>query len=158
MSTHEIQNGEDEQLWIGWEWFEYHAKQRLEAVKFFITIYGAISALAAGFINTPHVFVTSILSVIALSLAVLFWQLDKRSMQLVEIGESIVSARWKELGFQVSLDPISQAKVHQDTGLRYKHVFLVLFCGAGVLSFLLFIASVYIIVNPISVITVPPIH
>jgi hypothetical protein len=143
-----LTHGEDDQLWIGWAWFELHAKQRLEMLRFFVTIYGAIAAAAAGFLQTPYVFVSSCLSIIAMLLTLVFWQLDRRSTQLVEIGERVLSHRWIELRFARDFDPVAQAQVRRDEGVRYKHAFLVLFIGSALLAFGLFVMSIYMIDFP----------
>jgi small-conductance mechanosensitive channel len=140
--------GEDSRLWIGWQWLEYHSKQRLEMFKFFVMIYGAIVAVAAGFLETTLVFASAILSVVAMMLAGVFWQLDRRSLQLIEIGEHILCARWDQSGFDRELNPVRLAQMRQQDGIRFKYALLVVFIGAGLLACALFVIALYAINYP----------
>lgn len=149
--AHELHT-DDDQLWIGWEWFEFHAKQRIEMVKFFITIFGAVAAGAAGFLQTPYVFVSACLSVIGLFLTITFWQLDHRSIQLIEIGETILGQRWTDAKFPDKLNPVILAQARHDEGVRFKHALLILFIGAGLLAIGLFAFSIYLINYPSSLV------
>jgi len=144
---------EDEQLWIGWKWFEYHSKQRLEIFKFFVTIYGALIGFSAGSLRPGFSFISLVLSLFSTLLCLAFWQLDVRSRQLIEIGENIMSRRWSDVGHAEDLNPVQKAGVLLSTGLRYKHGLLVVYVLSLVFSLLMFALSVYSIHYPISLLT-----
>lgn len=131
------QHGEDDLLWMGWKWFEFHAKQRLDTFKFFVTIYGAITALALGLLKT-NILVSTGLSVLALFTAVVFHQLDNRCRKLIEIGEQIVHDRWRERSFPDGLNPVKNSAVKSSDELRYKTAFFLFFLGAAIGAIALF--------------------
>jgi hypothetical protein len=153
---HEPLHGEDDCLWIGWKWFEYHAKQRLEMFKFFITIYGATIAVAAGFLETSFILASAVLSFVGVMLSAVFWQLDRRSLQLIEVGERVLTARWDEVGFDKDLNPVRQSQTKHEDGVRFKHALLLVFLGAALLGFALFITAIYLTHYPISNVSPKP--
>ena len=154
---HDPLHGEDDQLWVGWKWFEFHSKQRLEAFKFFLTIFGALITVASGFVQTQYIFVATVSSFLALWAALIFWQIDRRSLQLIEIGEGVLHARWQQLAFNVDLNPVSRSSVVHSDGLRFKHAFLLVFLAAGLSAFAMLGFSIYLMNYP-QQIFVPKLH
>lgn len=146
--THEPFRGEDDQLWLGWKWFELHAKQRLEALKFFLTIFGALMTVGSAFLQSSYLFVAAVAGCMAIGASLLFWQIDRRSLQLIEIGERMIDRRWNALGFPSETNPISEVRIRREDGVRYKHAFLAVFIAAGLSSFGIFVLAVYLLNFP----------
>jgi len=72
-----------------WNWFSYHAAQRMTVFRFYFLIFGVLSIgyyqtiltnapLAAGF------------SALAVLSSILFWRIDLRTRELIKIGEDLL--------------------------------------------------------------------
>jgi hypothetical protein len=138
----------DRELDIGWRWFEFHARQRLDSFKFFALGYGATMSLTLAFINTGTHFPALLLSIFSALLAIIFWQLDERNRQLIEIGEKIIDSCWRASRFSENLNPVQAARVRQQSGIRYRYAFLAGFAGCLAFSVAMFGLSVYMVNFP----------
>jgi hypothetical protein len=107
---------------LGWKWFEYHAKQRLDVFKFYLTIYAATMFAAGVLIDKQFTRIALLFGILAIAISIIFWQLDVRSRRLTEIGEKIVAHSWQTCRLPEDLNPIIMA-AKQSGGLRYKFVF-----------------------------------
>lgn len=143
------ENGHDDQLWIGWKWFEYHAKQRIESFKFFILIYSGIVALSFSLMRSPTKGIALFLSALSALVCFIFWQLDVRNRQLIEIGEKIIRFCWERNAFEQSINPVTSAATNHQEGLRYKNAFIIGFLSCGLFSIVLFGLAVYSIVHQV---------
>jgi hypothetical protein len=148
LPTQDRGHGEDDELWIGWKWFELHSKQRLESFKFFALTYGAATSLAVSLMRPTTIFIALILCVLTTLTCIIFWQLDVRNRQLIEIGESIIRKRWDQLGLNPDVNPILAAALKLETGIRYKHAFLFAFLCCTSLSIVLFATTIFFIHHP----------
>jgi uncharacterized membrane protein YraQ (UPF0718 family) len=106
-----------------WNWFSYHAGQRMIVFRFFFVIVGVT---AVGYYQnlsqSPQLaFAFSLLAVL---LCILFWRLDLRSRELVEIGEHALLELEAELRAltSVKVSIVEQARsktsIHVRTSLR----------------------------------------
>src|SRR5437667_1210106 len=77
-------------LSTGWRWFEYHAKQRLDTFKFFLTIYSATGAAGAILYDRGFVRLSLGLGIVALFACFVFWRMDMRSRKLIGFGEDLL--------------------------------------------------------------------
>lgn len=133
---------EEMTLEYGFRWFEFHAQQRVTTFNFYLVIYSGLVA-AVSFLVKEKILLGSILaSLLMIGMSVLFWQLDVRNRQLIDIGESILSNSWQTAGLSEALNPVSLSKVKQSTGFRYKELFGAVFTMGGAVGLLLFIYSV----------------
>jgi hypothetical protein len=72
-----------------WNWFSYHAAQRMTVFRFFSLLIGGLSV---GFYQTlpKSPAIAFAISVLALLFSVLFWRLDLRTRELIRIGEDLL--------------------------------------------------------------------
>jgi hypothetical protein len=70
-----------------WNWFSYHAAQRMTVFRFFFLVLGALSV---GYYQTitSHPGLAFALSIIAIIFSLLFWRLDLRTRELIKIGRA----------------------------------------------------------------------
>ncbi|MGF9763693.1 hypothetical protein AAII07_52115 [Microvirga sp. 0TCS3.31] len=134
-------------LEYGFRWFEYHAQQRITTFNMFLVIYSGLAAAASYALKEKIHPGSIVLSIMMIALSVLFWQLDVRNRQLIEIGEKLVSNNWKGSGLDDGLNPVAIAGTRQSEGLRYKHLFGTVFLlgsmgGLGIFIYAVAVASV----------------
>jgi hypothetical protein len=111
----------------GWRWFEFHAAQRMSAFRYFLTIYAAVGGVALALLEKGYFVFGLVAAILTLWIAFLFWSMDKRSRQLIEIGEAIIDAQWGQRGYDAKLNPIRRAGADVARGRRFKAVFRRLF-------------------------------
>jgi hypothetical protein len=72
-----------------WNWFSYHAAQRLTVFRFFFLTFGVV---AVGYYQTitTQPSLALALSVLGFLLSILFWRLDLRTRELIKIGEELL--------------------------------------------------------------------
>jgi hypothetical protein len=127
-------NGDAKALGYGFKWFEYHAAQRITTFNFYLVVYPGMAA-AYAFLLKEKILAGSILvSLLMLLMSILFWQLDIRNRQLIEIGENIIIASWSRAGLDDRLNPIESSRTQQSEGLRFKQLFGVVFLVGGVIG------------------------
>ena len=86
--THHGGNSAVDALAYGFKWFEYHANQRITTFNFYLVVYTGLVA-GYGFLLKEKIVVGSVfINLIMVLLSILFWQLDVRDRQLIEIGET----------------------------------------------------------------------
>lgn len=74
-----------------WDWFAYHADQRMTALRFFLLLQGV---LAVGFYqtwNSNHYELSIVFAGLSGAFSVLFWRLDLRTRELIKVGEDLLS-------------------------------------------------------------------
>ena len=84
-------------LKYAWDWFHYHASQRLTAFRFYLII---VAAILAGYINSfdnelyPF---SSVLALIGAIVSFVFLQLDRRNEELVNHGRDLLDELEQEI-------------------------------------------------------------
>ena len=97
-------------LTYGFKWFEYHANQRILTFNFYLIIYSGM-ATAYSFLLKEIAAESILTSLLMILMSILFWQLDIRNKQLIDIGEYIIKESWSAAGLDKELDPITQSGV-----------------------------------------------
>jgi hypothetical protein len=83
----------DERLEIAqdyaWNWFSYHAAQRMTVFRFFFLVMGVITV---GYYQTfdDKPYIAMVLSVLAIFFCAAFYRLDQRTTELIKIGEALL--------------------------------------------------------------------
>src|SRR5262245_6023620 len=111
------------QLTIGWKWFEYHAKQRLDIFKFFLTIYTAVAVGGSVLYDRGFFRLAMVLGGVNFLASWLFWRLDVRSRRLTGYGEDLLDAALEGERIPPRLNPIQRARIGGDGGIRFKTAF-----------------------------------
>jgi len=131
------------ELEAGWRWFEFHAAQRMSAFRYFLTIYAAVGGVALALLEKGYFAFGLVAAVLTLCIAFLFWSMDKRSRQLIEIGEAIIDAQWGQRCYDAKLNPIRRAGADIAQGQRFKAVFRRLFLLGCVAALTLIAWSIF---------------
>jgi hypothetical protein len=119
-------------LAYGFKWFEYHANQRITTFNYYLAVYSGLAA-AYGFLLKEKILAGSMLvSLLMLLMSILFWQLDIRNRQLIDIGESIITASWTKAGLHETLNPIEASRTQKSEGLRFRQLFGIVFLVGGI--------------------------
>lgn len=138
----ESKNADEVALEYGFKWFEFHAQQRTTTFNYYVIIYSGLAA-AVSFLLKENIKLGSIvMSLLMVGVSVLFWQLDVRNRQLIDIGEAILSDSWRKNGLNEELNPAALSKAKQPEGFRYKELFGAVFIGGGLIGFGAFVYAV----------------
>jgi hypothetical protein len=91
-----------------WNWFSYHAAQRMTVFRFFFLVFGVVSV---GYYQTldDRPILAVAFSVIGIFLTFLFWRLDLRTQELIKIGEDLLLATETEFS-KLKLVPVKLVK------------------------------------------------
>jgi hypothetical protein len=71
-----------------WNWFSFHAAQRMKVFSFFFVVIGALTAAHYQTFSMPSVAMT--FAALGFVFSILFWRLDLRSRELVKLGEELL--------------------------------------------------------------------
>ena len=75
-----------------------------------------------------------LISTAAIGITIVFWFLDRRNRNLIEIGENIIDAHWRAADLDQNLNPITQARKTFGTGLRFATAFGAMYFSALALA------------------------
>lgn len=138
----ECEDADHAALEYGFKWFEFHAQQRITTFNFYLVIYSGLAAAVSFLLKERFLLGSVAISLAMIGTSVLFWQLDVRSRQLIEIGESILSASWQKCGLSDGLNPVVLSKARQSQGFRYKQLFGAVFTLGGMTGFGAFVYAI----------------
>ena len=121
-----------------WNWFEYHASQRMTVFRFFL-IFAAI--LSAGYVQVvdKEPMIGAALGVFLSFIVVAFWRLDQRNVALIKLAEAHLKDHENRLALEVGagIKLFGQADVEcppfTSFSSIFRWVFVVIFC-VGVMS------------------------
>ena len=123
----------------GWEWFQYHAQQRLSIFRFYVFLVGAlgtayVAAMVGGF-YIPAIAVT----LVGCVLSFFFWLLDRRVSDLIKIGEAVLGREQDKLAERLGYEEIKivgEADRHKRKYFySYSQVFGAIFFGVFLMFF-----------------------
>jgi hypothetical protein len=92
-----------------WNWFDLHAKQRMQSMQFFLVISGALAAATGASIEGKAYVVALILSVLITILSILFYLVEKRVKNLVKLSESALLKLEEHISRKTQLSDIRLA-------------------------------------------------
>ena len=130
-----------------WDWFEFHANQRLTMIRFYLTVAGAIGT-GAGYAFIQHeYFLSALMCTLGTVASLCFMRLDKRVSDLVKIGERALAIQQEALAKELDAPALriceAANKMVDDDGrpfnfpYSYKQNFTVLFLMAAIIFFCL---------------------
>ncbi|WP_417412720.1 hypothetical protein [Hoeflea sp.] len=70
-----------------WDWFAYHADQRLKSFNFFFVLEGALTAAYLTSLGSDNRLLAVGFGFLLLIAAIMFWRLDTRNSELIKISE-----------------------------------------------------------------------
>lgn len=97
-----------------WNWFEYHANQRMTMIRFYLIVEGAVAA-GVGYVWSRHEFLFSILlSFFGIIASVCFSRLDLRVAHLVKFGEAALKEQQEQLAVALNRPDLEICKKADD--------------------------------------------
>ena len=122
-----------------WKWFEYHSAQRLQMIRFYILVTGAIAA-SVGYLYTEEFYrFSALLSFFGMLSSYCFLRLDYRVSDLIKIGEAALKTEQDKLALEARDVSLKICEMADDPEKRrwfpysYKENFCVLFYSAIIL-------------------------
>src|SRR5689334_15394082 len=80
-----------------WDWFVYHANQRMTMIRFYLTVAAAIGG-GVGYLLIAHeYFLSAVLSLFGAMASICFLRLDRRVSVLVKLGEEALKTQQLKL-------------------------------------------------------------
>jgi hypothetical protein len=89
-----------------WNWFKYHAEQRLAMVRFAVLILGAIAAGVGYLHQNKTFFISVLLCIFGIIASYCFLKLDHRTADLIKLGEKALAERENEMAEAVNSETI----------------------------------------------------
>jgi hypothetical protein len=134
-----------------WDWFKYHAEQRMTMIRFSMTVIGATAAGVGYLIKENRPFLAVLLSAFGAAAGCCFMRMDQRTADLIKIGETGLKEEQNRLAIQSGNQSINfclaadQAKevLSRKFPYSYGENFRVIF---GVIIVVYFIVALYEIV------------
>ena len=96
-----------------WNWFEYHANQRMMMIRFYLVVAGAIATGAGYLLLQKQYFLSGSLSIYGALISYCFLRLDTRVKGLVKLGEDALKGEQKKFADSLSLPAFEICK-HAD--------------------------------------------
>ncbi len=122
-----------------WNWFRYHAEQRLKVFQFFIAITGVIATGLGAGLGQGLNFPVLVVAIFGMPLTVSFYRLDRRVSALIKIGEVAMRAEEMRLSINLGDDSIRICEGAENpegkSSGTYSDAFRVIFFSAGVMYF-----------------------
>jgi len=111
--------------------FQYHAKQRLDSIRYFFAGLGLVGALVVKMHtdSDPNLVAVILVTFTALLYTACFWALDFRNAQMVETDEEALKEIEKIVGEKFGLDDFEATRLNEkdEQWRRYKVVMRVMF-------------------------------
>jgi hypothetical protein len=124
-----------------WKYFEYHASQRLQMIRFYVTAIIAIGT-GIGFLYKEDDFaLAALMSIFGAAITVIFWRLDRRVADLIKYAERALKFEESRLARETENEAMRIAEAAD--GKRrifpytYRQNFLVMFGLVAVVFLLL---------------------
>lgn len=125
--------------------FQYHAKQRLDSIRYYFIAYGIFATAYFNSFGAHRPIYTAVVALTAGGITAAFWVLDWRNAQMVEIDEDSVIELEAEVARKYSLKEFEAVKkcAKPNQWRRYHNVMKIVFCYLLIIS-LLAIGAPYI--------------
>ena len=147
MSDHKDENrARDEARKYAWDWFAYHAKQRLDVFRFYLIVVALIFAGALRLLETGLYFLSITLSMFLIFCTFLFYRLDRRNSTLVKLGEKYLKEEEKLLSEEINSKHImilKQAENKKGCFSSFSQIFRYMFIAVVVIATCTSAFSVY---------------
>lgn len=133
----EPQQSNDAETDLRWLWFSMHSNQRMQILGYWLVAIGLVTAAYAQTLASGHRTPAAIIAFLGLIMSVLFLLLDRRTRQLVKIGEQFLS--------RDSASCISEIIRQSDTGhaITYTSTITALQIGTATVSLFLSLFAIF---------------
>jgi hypothetical protein len=122
---------------LGWNWFKYHAEQRMLMIRYYLIIVGgALAAYSAALKEFPLISASAAL--FGLVASALFWALDRRVSKLIKLGENVLAREQEKLKAKLGYGDIAITELANRSSCgvlgSYKRIFGIFFLVVIALS------------------------
>lgn len=137
---------------FAWQHFEFHAKQRMDVFKAYLTLVTIIFAGYGISLQTRALVVGLLLALFSLIVAVIFYLLDVRTVQLIKIAERVLLKEERKIAHalqdpDVALfrksDLICRFSKICSVRLSYSHLFWAFCAFSALISLIMFFVFVF---------------
>ncbi|KAF0136916.1 MAG: hypothetical protein FD152_809 [Xanthobacteraceae bacterium] len=119
---------------VGIEWFKIHADQRLRAFNFFLIVAGfSLAAYFTAFQKDERL-ASTVIAASLIIVAVIFKLIDRRTAQLVHVGENLIEETLKKIDPQSADKNIVRQADNRGKIPSYRQSFNLLFFLFGLLA------------------------
>lgn len=103
----------DERYKYAWDWFSYHASQRLIAFRYFLLIIGAIALGYFKCLEMELFWHSVFICFFGMMVCVAFFLLEIRNDELVNCGRHALDKLEKEMGLQIRKDDVDRRHLRE---------------------------------------------
>ena len=143
MASSAAKSRSPEALKHAWDWFDLHAKQRMQTINFYIVLVGAIIAGSGAAIKDEQYAFSALLGVVLVLVSALFFAMDRRARILVRVGEAALRQEEDALASATGNKSLSMVEASDRSSARsitYGQIFYAMFVafglvGAAILTF-----------------------
>jgi hypothetical protein len=100
----EVQNSHSGALDHAWNWFKYHAEQRIAMFKFYIVVVGAVAVGLGSLLEKKELLLGATLSIFLAIISFCFLRIDQRTSDLIKLGERALLSEQKRLAIMTQND------------------------------------------------------
>ncbi len=118
-----------------WNWFKFHAEQRMVLVRFYLIMVGALGAGYASMSGMHDGSIALVIALVGMVVSLLFRRLDLRVSKLIKIGEAVLEKEQLQLYEILKYDEIKiiQRTNEESAGnlTSYRKIFGFMYWSAG---------------------------
>ena len=129
-----------------WDWFSYHAKQRMDVFRFYLIVVALVFAGVLRLLETESYFLSIALSLFLVFCTFLFYRLDRRNSSLVKLGEQYLKQEEKRLAQKLNSDLImilNESEKKEKHFASFSQIFRYMFLAVVVVAMCTSIVSIY---------------
>lgn len=108
----------DTALQHGWDWFKYHADQRLTLLRYYLILFGAVATAYYSTI-TDIPFASMGAAIFGIIASISFYCLDERNAKLIKLGEGVLDKEQEALQEVLSYDEVRIVKLAEENKSKY---------------------------------------
>lgn len=114
-----------------WDWFKYHADQRLMLIRYYLIMVGALGGGYLAALKDGLYAISIVVAIFGAVVSVLFERLDQRVSDLVKVGEAAMAKEEEALARRTGYDEIKIVEradigAHKSLG-SFRKIFRVMF-------------------------------
>lgn len=102
-----------------WDWFKYHAEQRMTMIRFSMAVIGATGAAVGYLIKQRQDFFSVLVSLFGAIVSYCLLRIDRRTADLVKIGEEALRVEERRLGLHAANDHLDFCTAANHAMQRY---------------------------------------
>lgn len=151
MTSEKLKNAHE----YAWQWFAYHATQRMNSFNFFFVLEAALTAAYLAAVSASYYLLAVAFAVMLFVTAMMFWRLDLRNLELIKIGEAYLKKSEAEMAEYVGKEiRILTIAENRDSEFApkwfpkllssYRQIFQAIFCAVATFACFAIIYAIWL--------------